>query len=79
VQRRKCGGDGASLFFYTLQEEKRMDDLDADLVAETENYMVWTSEVEGEVMFHLELGGISLHLTDEEWDELITLMRIVLP
>ena len=55
-----------------------MDDLDADLVAETENYMVWTSEVEGEVMFHLELGGISLHLTDEEWDELITLMRIVL-
>jgi len=60
------------------QEEKRMDELDADLVAETENYMVWTSEVEGEVMFHLELGGISLHLTDEEWDELVTLMRVVL-
>jgi hypothetical protein len=60
------------------QEEKRMDELDADLVAETENYMVWTSEVEGGVMFHLELGGISLHLTDEEWDELVTLMRVVL-
>jgi len=55
-----------------------MDELDADLLAETENYMVWTSEVEGETLFHVELGGVSLHLVSEEWDEFVTLMKLVL-
>lgn len=55
-----------------------MSETDVDLLAETENYLVWASEVEGETLYHLELGGVSLHLVSEEWDELLTLMRLAL-
>jgi len=58
--------------------ERYMDDLEASLLAETENYMIWTSEVEGEMLVHLELGGVSLHLIGEEWDEFVLLMKSVL-
>ena len=54
-----------------------MDEIDADLLAETENFMVWSSEVEGETLYHVELGGISLHLAGEEWDEFITLVKLI--
>ena len=53
-------------------------DLDANLVAETENYMVWTSEVEGETLYHVELGNVSLHLASDEWDEFVTLVKIAI-
>ncbi len=53
-----------------------MDELDANLLAETENYMVWTSEVEGELLYHLELGGATLHLLSDEWSELLTLIQM---
>jgi hypothetical protein len=52
------------------------ENLDADLLAETENYMVWTSEVDGEPLFHIELGEVSLHLPSEEWEEFVTLMKL---
>lgn len=48
-----------------------------NIIAETESYFVWQSEEEGEVVFHLELGGVSLHMTSEEWDELVELMKAV--
>ncbi len=51
-----------------------MDELDANLLAETENYMVWTSEAEDELLYHLELGSATLHLLSDEWDELLTLI-----
>lgn len=54
-----------------------MDEFGAELLAETENYMIWTSEVDGENLYHLELGGVSLHLGEEDWDELLTLMAMV--
>ncbi len=52
--------------------------LDADLLAETENYMVWTSEVDGETLYHVELGTVSLHLAADEWDEFLTLIKLVM-
>jgi hypothetical protein len=54
------------------------DNLDANLLAETENYMIWSSEVEDEELYHLELGGVSVHLTEEEWEEFVTLVKIAL-
>jgi len=49
---------------------------DNDVLAETENMIVWRSE-EDQVgyMFHVEMGGISLHLLPEEWDEFVVLIR----
>lgn len=55
-----------------------MDELDATMLAETENFMVWISEAEGEKLFHIELGGATLHLLSEEWDEFLTLVKMLL-
>ena len=48
-----------------------------EIIAETESYFVWRTEEEGEYVYHLELGGVSLHMTSEEWDELVDLMKSV--
>lgn len=48
---------------------------DNEIIAETESYFVWRSDEEGEFVYHLELGGVSLHMTSEEWDELVDLMK----
>lgn len=50
---------------------------DDNIIAETDSYFVWSSEEGGELVFHLELGGVSLHMTSEEWDELVELMKAV--
>ncbi len=51
---------------------------DAEILAETENFLLWRSQ-EDDVgyMYHLELGGITLHLMPEEWDEFVVLVRNV--
>lgn len=44
-------------------------------LAETENYVAWmTQEPDGESVFHLELGQVTLHLFQEEWDEFLDLI-----
>jgi hypothetical protein len=45
-------------------------------IAATENYSVWVSqEPDGETVFHVDLGMVSLNLFREEWDELVSLMQ----
>ena len=51
------------------------DNTEHEIVAETEDYFVWRSKEEGEFVYHLELGGVSLHMTSEEWEELVDLMK----
>lgn len=51
------------------------DNADHEIIAETEDYFVWRSIEEGEFVYHLELGGVSLHMTSEEWEELVELMK----
>ncbi len=46
-----------------------------DTLSETESYIVWQSEEEEGPLFHIELGAITLHLTSEEWEELVTLIK----
>ncbi|MFN2134844.1 MAG: hypothetical protein ACK2UK_02760 [Candidatus Promineifilaceae bacterium] len=52
------------------------DEMDTGIIAETDNYAVWRSEEDDEgYYFHVALGGITLHLTSEEWDELVMLIK----
>ena len=48
-------------------------DIDQDLLSETENFIIWRSKEESGFIYHIELGGLSLHLASEEWEELVTL------
>lgn len=51
-------------------------DEDEGVIAETENYVVWRSDEAPEGhYFHVALGGITLHLTSEEWNELVLLIK----
>ena len=52
-----------------------MSDVDVDTLAETENYAAWLStESDGELVYHVELGPVTLHFFKEEWDEMVTLI-----
>ena len=45
-------------------------------LSETENYAVWLSEEPDieEVVYHLEIGNITIHLFSDEWEEFVGLM-----
>ena len=46
-----------------------------DTLAETENYVAWIShEPDGEDVYHLELGAVTLHFYREEFDEVLELI-----
>ena len=45
-------------------------------LAETTNYMVWKAEEpDGETTYHVELGTVTLHFFDEEWQEFVELLQ----
>jgi hypothetical protein len=52
-------------------------DMDPEVLAETEDlgFAVWRSMEEDGYMYHVELGLLTIHLTSEEWEELVTLVR----
>ncbi|HHH81463.1 MAG TPA: hypothetical protein ENL35_00570 [Chloroflexi bacterium] len=50
--------------------------LRTEVLAETSNYLVWRAEEpDGEMTHHLELGQVTLHFFQEEWQELVELFR----
>lgn len=52
------------------------DDIPTDTLAETSNYVAWLSdEPDGESVYHLELGTVTLHFFQEEWNELVSLVE----
>jgi hypothetical protein len=52
------------------------DEIPTDTLAETANYVAWVSqEPDGETVFHLELGAVTLHFFKEEWDEVVSLVQ----
>jgi uncharacterized protein YqgV (UPF0045/DUF77 family) len=53
-----------------------MSDVNIETLAETENYVAWVSlEPDGERVVHLELGPMTLHFFQEEWNEVIELVN----
>jgi len=57
--------------------EQQQGQLPTETLAETENYAVWISEDEDEIMFHLEIGSVTLNFFDEEWKEFLELINAV--
>jgi hypothetical protein len=54
----------------------RDDNIPTETLAETENYIAWISkEPDGETVYHLELGQVTLHFFNEEWQEVLALIR----
>lgn len=52
------------------------DELGMETLAETEHFTLWRSTGDdGQSFFHLELGNVSIHLTEEEWEELVELVE----
>lgn len=47
------------------------------VLGETESYAVWISEEpeQDDVLYHVELGNITVHLFPEEWEEFLHVMR----
>lgn len=46
-----------------------------EILAETENLIVWRSKEDVGYVYHVELGSMSLHLLPDEWDELVVLIE----
>lgn len=50
----------------------------AETLAETDNYTAWRDVDEsGEVTYHLELGMVTCHFFQDEWDELTDLFDLL--
>ncbi len=57
---------------------KNMPEPETDVIAETDNYLVWRAqEPDGETTYHLELNNVTLHFFQEEWDELLALVKLL--
>lgn len=46
-----------------------------ETITETENYSIMKSHEDGSTVYHVFLGGITLHLMPDEWDEFATLAK----
>jgi hypothetical protein len=51
------------------------EDMNMEILNETDNFAVWRSKEEEGQLYHIELGSITLHLDDEEWLELVELIQ----
>lgn len=53
-------------------------DIPTEVIAETEHYQVWVSEEpDGELVYHVELGLVTIHLFAEEFEEFVQLIKRV--
>ncbi len=53
-----------------------MPHIPVETIAETANYTIWTAEEpDGEKTYHVELGPVTAHFFNEEWDEFVMLIR----
>ena len=46
-------------------------------ISQTDHFVVWRTKEEGDYIYHIELGGITLHLLSDEWEELVTLFKAI--
>ncbi|MBE2184881.1 MAG: hypothetical protein IAE89_15740 [Anaerolineae bacterium] len=59
----------------TKNNAPQNDDVPVETIAETENYIAWLShEPDGETVYHLELGSVTLHFFREEFQEVLDLI-----
>ena len=59
-----------------MHMSKDIPDPKTELITETENYLAWrVEEPDGEITYHLQLNNVTVHFFQEEWNELLALMR----
>jgi len=59
--------------------ENNDQDVDTEVIAETENYLAWRAdEPDGESTYHLELNNLTVHFFKEEWLEFLQLAETLL-
>lgn len=59
-----------------MVDDQGFEGVPLEVLAETENFAVLLGEdAEGEAIYNVNLGSITLHLLQEEWDELVELMN----
>lgn len=52
------------------------ENIPTETLAETANYAAWVSEEpDGEIVYHVELGAVTVHFFREEWEELLALIE----
>lgn len=49
--------------------------INVETLAETDNYAIWRADDPDEVTYHVEIGPVTLHFFNEEWDDFIELIR----
>ncbi len=51
-------------------------EIPTETLAESEDYMVWVSrEPDGETVFHIDLGAVTLHFFQEEWEAFVRVIQ----
>ncbi len=51
-------------------------ELSTETMAETQHYIAWKAdEPDGETTYHVEIGNVTLHFFQEEWDEFLSLIK----
>lgn len=60
-----------------MSNQNLSEEVEMEILAETETFSVLRTEDEDGAVYHVELGGVSLHLEAEEWEELVLLIRSV--
>jgi hypothetical protein len=51
-------------------------DVNTETIAETSNFILWKAEEpDSETTYHLELGTVTVHFFQEEWEEFIELIK----
>jgi len=46
-----------------------------EILAETDEFSIWrVEEPDGEATYHLEIGGVTVHFFQEEWDQFLALV-----
>lgn len=58
-------------------KNNNQNNLNDEVIAESDNFFIWRNQEEGEYIYHLELGGLTLHLLSEEWEEFVMLVKSV--
>ncbi len=51
------------------------EEMEMEPIAETENFTVVKTIDDNGAVYHIELGGVSLHLMPEEWEEFVVLVK----
>lgn len=58
-----------------MYSDEGFEDVPLTILAETDNFaIVMGEDLEGEVVYNIELGSVSIHLFQEEWDEFASLI-----